>query len=94
MEFIAISNVGASTYPFMKVESSEYYQALSTFIQRYDPSDVNSTTDFFSSKEIQTIVKNHTGVEIELGELHNLLVQMHYTYQLEEDEFRWMVKKV
>ena len=93
MEFITLSYVGASTYQFME-EKNEYWQALSVFCLRYDPADEDDATDFFSSREIQDIVAKHTGIHIDLTELHNLMIEMKYKYFLLDDEFKWRVKKL
>lgn len=74
-------------------EKNEFYQALSVFAQKYDPADNSSVTDKFSSRQIQKIVANHVGITIELGDLHNLLTEMKFTYELEDDEFVWLCQK-
>jgi transposase len=76
-----------------KDESATLYQALSTFCNRYDPADEATATDHFTSKEIQSIVREHTGITINLQELFQLLDQMHYKYKLEDDKFKWLVRK-
>lgn len=76
-----------------KAEKDEFYQALSVFTQKYDPADISTATDKFSSMQIQSIVAKHVGVTIELGDLHNLLCDMKFTYELEEDEFVWLCQK-
>lgn len=74
-------------------KKDEYWQALSVFALKYDPADNSTATDKFSSMQIQDIVAKHVGVTIELGDLHNLLREMKFTYELEEDEFVWLCQK-
>ncbi|MCK9402908.1 MAG: hypothetical protein M0Q26_05885 [Chitinophagaceae bacterium] len=74
-------------------KDSEAYQALTVFSLKYDPAKTDKATDLFTSKEIQQIILKHTGVEIPLTELHNLLRDMHYEYELEGDEFKWLCVK-
>jgi hypothetical protein len=66
------------------------FDALTVFCSKYEPATATNVTDYFSSLEIQQIVAKHTGVTLPLTELHNLLVQMKYNYQLEDDEFKWL----
>jgi hypothetical protein len=80
--------VGASTYQFMSDQNE--FDALAVFSSKYEPATTTNVTDYFSSLEIQQIVAKHTGVTLPLTELHNLLVQMKYNYQLEDDEFKWL----
>lgn len=76
-----------------KNQKDEYYQALSVFCQKYDPADHSSVTDKFSSLQIQNMVANHVGITIELGELHNLMIEMKFIYELEDDQFVWLCQK-
>lgn len=75
-----------------KEESTEEFEALSTFCYKYEPAKKELATEHFSSKEIQKIVLEHTGKKIELIELNKLLTQMNYDYELLDDQFRWMMK--
>jgi hypothetical protein len=70
------------------------FDTLSVFCDKYDPATPNDATDYFSSKEIQSIVQKHTGKNLDLTELHQLMLNLKYQYRLEEDEFKWLVKKV
>jgi hypothetical protein len=74
-------------------EKQEQYQALSVFCQKYDPANTSTCTDKFSSMQIQSIVANHTGINIELGDLHNLMTEMKFIYELEDDQFVWLCQK-
>ena len=74
-------------------QKDEYYQALTVFCQKYDPADESSVTDKFSSLQIQKIIANHVGITIELGELHNLMHEMKFIYELEDDQFVWLCQK-
>lgn len=74
-------------------ENSESYHALSIFCQKYDPAAIDTATDKFSSIEIQNMIAKHLGITIELGELHNLLSEMKYVYELEDDQFVWLCQK-
>ncbi len=65
------------------------YQALSVFSIKYDPAKDTEVTDYFSSYEIQKIVFDHTGIMIDLTELHNLMIEMRYNYELQGDGFMW-----
>lgn len=76
-----------------KEDNAEAYQALSIFTQKYDPAAPGKETDQFTSREIQDIIEKHTGTLINLGELHNLLREMHFDYQLEDAEFIWLCSK-
>lgn len=67
--------------------------ALSAFCTLYDPAIEESTSDYFTTREIQSIIFNHTGIHMELMEIHQLLSEMKYSYKLDDHEFRWMVKK-
>jgi hypothetical protein len=80
--------VGASTYQFMSNQNQFY--TLAVFCSKYESATATNVTDYFSSLEIQKIVAKHTGVTLPLTQLHNLLVQMKYNYQLENDEFKWL----
>lgn len=39
------------------------------------------------------MVEKHTGIDIMLMELHEMMLQMHYEYLMRDDEFVWMVRK-
>lgn len=67
-------------------------QALSVFCTRYDPADDKTATDFFSTAEIQKIVGEHIGIEVEKSLIYELLVEMKYTYKMMDDEFVWLCK--
>lgn len=67
--------------------------ALSVFCELYAPATREQMTDLFSTKEIQQIVKDHVGFQMHENEIYQLLTEMKYTYQLEENIFMWMVKK-
>lgn len=67
--------------------------ALSSFCTQYDPAIEATATDYFSSKEIHKIVAEHTGTKIPVETLYSLLHDMGYTYKLEDNEYKWMVKK-
>ncbi len=74
-------------------KDSGQYQALSVFCNRYDPATEENATDFFSSKEIQKIIRDHVDFNIGGQDLYNLLIDMHYTYIMRDDEFVWLCKK-
>jgi hypothetical protein len=74
-------------------ERDSFFQALSTFCNRYDPAGDETVTDYFSSKEIINIVSDHTGTSIPLKELYELLDQMKYKYILDDNTMMWMVRK-
>lgn len=102
MEFITVSYVGASTYQFMfdnfdeEDEQSRKHnlEALNCFIDKYAPATLSTVTDYFSSKEIQNLIKKHTGSEIDLSELNEMLTDMNYQYVLQDGEFEWMVERI
>lgn len=76
-----------------KEENEGALLALSIFTQKYDPATPGKETDQFTSREIQDIIEKHTGTLINLGELHNLLREMRFDYQLEDSEFVWLCCK-
>lgn len=84
-------NVGASTYLFMAEQYD--FEALSIFCNRYVPANQETMSDFFSTKEIQKLIKDHVGIEMDPAVICECLISMHYSYQLEEGNFMWMVKK-
>ena len=68
-------------------------ESLSSFCDKYEPALTNTYTDLFSSKEIQKLVEDFTGVEVPIPTIYELMIQMKYSYQLDEGNFLWLVKK-
>ncbi len=62
------------------------------FCNKYEPATKQTHTDTFSGREIIRLVCDHTGVNIPLPELNKMLTDMHYQYELDDDEFKWMVQ--
>ncbi len=67
--------------------------ALSAFCTQYDPATKDTATDYFSSKEIQALIREHSGLEIDLQNLCELLQKMGYCSDLQGGKFMWLVKK-
>jgi hypothetical protein len=67
--------------------------ALSIFCSLYAPATQQSFTDTFSSLEIVRMVEKHTGIDLILNELHEMMQQMQYQYLVVDDAFVWMVRK-
>lgn len=76
----------------MQNDKSHQYEALSVFCNLFAPATKENVTAMFSTKEIQTLVKDHVGIELPEAEICELMSRMQYTYQLEEDKFMWLVK--
>ncbi|NNV57360.1 hypothetical protein [Limnovirga soli] len=67
--------------------------ALNVFCSLYAPASENNFTDTFTSLAIQHMVEKHTGIDLMLMELHEMMQQMHYEYLMIDDEFVWIVKR-
>lgn len=78
---------------FMQKDNSSQYDALSVFYNIYVPATKENMTDMFSTLEIQTLVKDHVGINLYESEICDLMTRMNYTYQLEEDKFMWLCRK-
>lgn len=74
-------------------QANESLNALSMFCTKYEPATKTNATDTFSGREIIRLINDHTGVDISLPELNKMLTDMHYQYELDDDEFKWMVIK-
>lgn len=68
-------------------------ESLAAFAEKYPPANEDDITDLFSSKEIQKMINDFTGVEIPVTTIYELMTQMKYQYQFEENNFMWMVRK-
>lgn len=68
--------------------------ALSAFCNLYDPANDKTATDYFSSREIQKIISDHTGFFIDVSTINDLLTKMNYKYSLNDNVMNWMVRKV
>lgn len=66
--------------------------ALEFFCNKYEPANMATASDFFTSRFIQSLIYNHTGIQIELMELDSLLKGMGYACELLDGELRWLVK--
>lgn len=69
------------------------FTALNIFCSLYAPAKQDNLTDTFSSLEIVRMIEKHTGIDLMLMELHEMMQQMHYEYLIRDDEFVWMVRK-
>ena len=78
--------MGGTTSTFME-------ETLAIFCNKYSPGTALTATDRFSSQEIKRIIDSHVGETVELKELHKLMVQMGYQYELLDEEFVWLVIK-
>lgn len=58
------------------------------------PSELSDTTDFFTSLEIQKLIYSHVGHELSLEEIHNDLRALKYDYEIIDQEFNWLTKKI
>ncbi len=108
MVFVILYNVGASTYQFMGKKFFDDFndddkddgkyalaiEALKCFSDKYEPATQETSTDLFTSKEIQRLVDDHLGYHFSISDLSATLTNMGYTYKLEENNFIWMCKKV
>lgn len=69
------------------------YHILSIFSTKYGPATHKTATDYFTSKEILKMVKDHIGDSITLEELHDTLRSMDYDYIMSGLEFKWLCRK-
>lgn len=83
-------NVGGQTLYFMEDNT---YHILSVFSLRYNPATEQTATDFFSSKEIQSLINDHIGKNIPLDELHNIMRDLKYQYIMRDQQFVWLLQK-
>jgi hypothetical protein len=75
----------------MPASSSTPNAAFEFFCNKFAPATKDTASDFFTTRFIQSIIYNHTGDNIDLMELNQLLKDMNYCYELIDGEFRWMV---
>ncbi|HRH60459.1 MAG TPA: hypothetical protein PL045_07805 [Chitinophagaceae bacterium] len=68
-------------------------ECINCFLTKYLPADEGNATDYFSSKEICYLIKEHTDYPMQLIQINLLLRRLGYKYVLQDDEFRWMVRK-
>lgn len=69
------------------------FTALNIFCSLYAPATQDNFSSSFTSLEIQRMVEKHTGIDIMLMELHEMMEQMKYEYVLWDNEFVWLVRK-
>lgn len=74
----------------MSQKENEYTELLAVFVNQYLPAKPpTAPTDLFSSREIQAMIDNHSGVMVPLTEINKLMKDMGYTCQLEDGGFQW-----
>lgn len=78
--------MGGTTSTFME-------ETLAIFCNKYSPATAENATDKFSSQEIKRIIDHHTGDQVILKDLHDLMIKMGYQYELLDEEFVWLVIK-
>lgn len=78
-------------------ETNYMQEAMQLFMERFRPApDIASATDFISTKEIHTALKeHHPGMKIESTEIFDLMKENGYLYAPDPGRFRfalrWMV---
>jgi DNA-binding transcriptional regulator YhcF (GntR family) len=68
--------------------------ALNFFVSKYSPATMQDADTFFTTSEISQAIAAHTGAGLENAEIHELMTNMNYSYEvLNGLEFNWLLKK-
>jgi hypothetical protein len=67
--------------------------ALQIFCNHYAPCIPAAATDYFTTKELCTLIEQHTGSIISTTDLHQSLTDKSFTYDLVDGKFVWMMIK-
>ena len=76
-----------------KNDNRTAYDVMAVFSMKYSPATVKTVTDKFTSKEILNLIISHTGKEIFIAEIFELMIQMRYEYEMSDSEFVWLCQK-
>lgn len=86
---IFMEEVPAITPPAQEAKED----CLDIFFAAYAPATSNTVTDYFTTKEIKHLIKEHTGEHSSISEIYKKLKDAGFTYVQHDDELVWMVGK-
>lgn len=68
--------------------------SLSVFLDNYSPVTTTAeSTDQFTTREIQRMLEEHTGMQVDLNELYVALLDANFHYVGQGIEMAWLFKK-